>query len=615
MAVGTVEAVRVVLALTLLLLAGLPALPAAAQEPVTDVIVRFAPSADAQERGAARSQADVRRAAELPLAQTELVDPEPGVGVGEAVAALERDPDVLYAEPNWPRRAAAVPDDRFFGLQWGLRSTGQEVNGSPGLSGVDIDAASAWDTTVGNRAVVVAVIDSGTAVEHPDLAANVRRNPGESGTGEAANGRDDDDNGLADDVTGWDFVEGDAVPQDGDGHGTHVAGTIGAVGANAEGVTGVAQLASLLPVRALDDVGAGSVADVVTAYAYAARSGARVANLSYGGEGRSRAEFDALRAAGSVLFVAASGNGGEDGAGDDVDATPIYPCNHALVNVICVAASNRADELAAFSNFGATTVDVAAPGVDIASTVPGTESRPARYEYASGTSMAAPHVSGVAALALARAPGLTTAQLRAVVLGSAQGVPALQCKVLTGARVDAAEAVRAAGVVAAGGAAPSVGTTCPANAPADAAPGPTDSPTTPVPSPPAPEAPSGVGDRMAPELLLTSAATRRAAALRTSGLRVRVGCSEACSLTVTLTLDTATARRLGVRSRRVATVRTTFAAEGTKLVTLRATAVARRALLRRAARLGRSSRFVVRSAGRDGAGNAQAVSRTVTLRR
>ncbi len=585
---------------------------APAPAPTTEVIVRFAPGADARQRGEARADADVRREAVLPLAGAELVDPEAGVGVAQAVRDLERDPAVLYAEPNAPRVAFAAPNDRFFGLQWGLRNTGQLVRGTGGTPGADIDAPAAWDATTGSRTVVVGVIDSGADTAHPDLAANLWRNPGESGAGQATNGRDDDGNGFVDDVNGWDFVEKDAQPLDAEGHGTHVAGTVGAQGGNAIGVTGVAQSSSLMVLRSVGATGSGTVADVLTAYAYAARNGARVVNLSFGGDTGSRAERDAMTAASGVLFVAAAGNDGADN-----DTTGIFPCNYELVNVVCVGASDRNDALASFSNRGARTVDLAAPGVDIASTYPD-----GKYVYMDGTSMAAPHVTGVAALALARAPGLTVSQLRDVLLSSVDAVPGLRPVTVTGGRLNAARAVQAAASVASAGAstAPAsrtsgtAGSSPPEPSPPPAgAPAPAPTETSPPSAPAGPSPPvvattaAAARDRIPPRLTLRAARTLRSRTLRTRGLRATVNCSESCRLSVSLRLDAATARRLGLRSLRIAMQSATISRAGRRVVVLRLTAAAR-------ARLRGSGRATLLVTARDAAGNQHTRSQAVRLR-
>ncbi len=601
--------------LTILLLAGL-ALPATASAQLaapgpatpppapaaTGVIVRFAPGADVRERGEARAAADVRRTTGLPLARTELVEPAPGVSAATAVRRLEREPDVLYAEPDAPRQASAVvPTDALFGSQWALRNTAQ-FGGTPGA---DIDAPDAWEITTGDRSVRVAVIDTGLDLTHPDLAANVWSNPDER----PGNGVDDDGDGYVDDVSGWDWVQGDATPTDGHGHGTHVGGIIGAVGNNATGVAGIAWQSSLMALRVLDAQGSGTVADAVRAYAYAARAGARVANLSFGGAESSRAERDALAAASGVLFVAAAGNGGADV--DDNDAVPEYPCEYDLPNVVCVAASGTGDALTSYSNFGRTSVDLAAPGDQILSTWPGGGDK-----YLSGTSMAAPQVTGVAALALSVAPALTVAQLRAVLLGSVDRPPALACRVATSGRLDAAQAVRAAAGVAAGAPAPGVAEPCPAGGPAASAAPAAAAPAAPDPAPAATPAPAPApapatvltGAPRPLGLTLTAPRAIRAATLRGGGLPLHVGCTEACRLTVALTLDARTAGRLGLSARRVSTTTARLTRAGRRTLALRLRAAP-------GARLRGSGHLTLRVTATDAASRSRSRTQAVALRR
>ena len=392
------------LALLLCLPAGVPGAEpggptAPGSEAVTHVIVRFAADVSTRERADMRARADVERDATLPVRGLELVDPEPGVSVGAAVADLERMDGVVYAELDGIVRQAATPNDPLLSYEWNLTA---------------IRAPEAWDVTTGSAQVTVGVVDTGIDATHPDLAPNLWANQGESGGGRETNGLDDDGNGRIDDVHGWDFVSGDAQPQDGNGHGTHVSGTIAARGNDAIGVAGLNWSSALMPLRVLGDDGSGFVSDAITAYAYAARNGARVLNASLGGSRFSRAEHDALAAAPNTLFVVAAGNDGADN-----DATPEYPCDYDLANVVCVAASGHDDALASFSNYGPANVDLAAPGVDIASTWPG-----GRYALLDGTSMATPHVAGAAALLLAHDGTLTVAGLRAALLSSAARRPA-----------------------------------------------------------------------------------------------------------------------------------------------------------------------------------------------
>jgi thermitase len=531
--------------------------------PVTRVLVRFASDASPAQRADMRARADVERDATLAVRGLELVDPEPGVSVGAAVADLERMDGVLYAEPDGFVRQTATPDDPLLGWEWGLAA---------------IRAPEAWDVTTGSAQVTVAVVDTGIDAAHPDLSPNLWTNPGESGAGRATNGVDDDGNGRIDDVHGWDFVDGDAQPQDGNGHGTHVSGTIAARGNDGTGVAGVNWTAGLMPLRVLGNDGSGYVSDAVTAYAYAARNGARVVNASLGGDRFSRAEHDAIAAAPNTLFVVAAGN---DGA--DADTTPAYPCDYDLANVVCVAASDRDDALADFSNYGVRNVDLAAPGVDIASTWPG-----GQYALMDGTSMATPHVAGAAALLLAHDGGLTVAGLRAALLSSAHPSPALAGLVATGGRLDVAAAL-----------------SVPPAPPAPPAPPP---PAT-APAVVAPSAAASAADRTAPGVSLRiDRGTLRA--VRSRGLRVDLGASEACRARIEVRVDTRTAQRLHLTSRTIGRASVRLTAAGRRAVTVRVSTRVARAL-RSASRV----RVVASAVAVDAAGNHRGTERAATLRR
>jgi subtilisin family serine protease len=567
---------QTVLTLAALALALLPASAGAAERTVVpgEVIVRFADGATPAERIAARAAADARVDRSLPIAGAQLLSLEPGTTIAGAVAALERDDDVLYAEPNVIRRISATPDDPQFALLWGLANTGAAVRSKPATVDADIDGSEAYDITRGAGAVV-AVVDTGVALGHPDLAGSRWSNPRE-----LVNGLDDDRNGYADDTGGWDWVGDDADPSDENGHGTHVAGTVLARADNAVAVAGVAPAATLMPLRVLDANGSGPVADVAAAYRYAAAAGARIVNLSLGGPGLSRIERDAIAAAPRTLFAVAAGNRGTDN-----DAIPDYPCNHELPNIVCVTATSPADALPTFANRGAATVDLGAPGVDILST-----QRSGATGYLSGTSMAAPHVAGAAALVFSRAPGAAVADVRQALLSTVDPVSALAGKTVTGGRLNAA---RALGVGLAAEPPPP-----PAPLAAAAAP----------PPPPAPaRAPAPAADTAAP--LLRAAVTRRQrlSTVRRRGLRSRLTCSETCALEATLSVSSATARRLGLRARGPAMVvlgraSRTLAGGRSTTVTLRTSA----AVARRLARLP-SVRTTLAIVVRDRAGNARTI--------
>ncbi|MGM0452231.1 MAG: S8 family serine peptidase [Thermodesulfobacteriota bacterium] len=275
--------------------------------------------------------------------------------VDEALDIYQRDPDVAYAEPNYYRSYTSTkPDDDFFSRQWALDNTGQSVQDTTGKPGADIGAVEAWEISTGNKDVVVAVIDSGIDYHHPDLSDNIWKNEGEI----PDNGIDDDGNGYVDDVHGWNFGEQNNDPVDPYGHGTTVASTIAARGNNAMGISGVAWSAQVMPLRTGGANGLTTSA-IIEAVEYAEAMGADVINMSFGGEGRSQAEKDAIDST-SALVVCAAGN-----SGNDNDVTATYPGNYDCSNIISVAATNQNDQLAYFSNFGKNSVDVGAPGVNI----------------------------------------------------------------------------------------------------------------------------------------------------------------------------------------------------------------------------------------------------------
>ena len=361
------------------------------------------------------------------LHQVELPD---GLDVASALDAYRGDPNVLYAEPNYRVFATQTPNDPRYAELWGLNNAGQ----TGGTIDVDVDAPEAWDVTTGGN-TLIAVIDTGVDYTHEDLAANMWTNPGEA----PGDGIDNDGNGFIDDVHGYDFANDDGDPMDDQGHGTHVAGTIGAVGNNGIGVTGVNWNARIMAVKFLDSGGSGSTADAIDAISYATAQGAKISNNSWGGyEPFSQAMNDAIAAAGAAgqVFVAGAGNGNFLGFGQDNDVNPFYPASYNLDNIISVAAVDHNDERAVFSNFGATSVDLAAPGVDILSTRPGNA-----YAQLSGTSMATPHVAGVVSLVWQQHPEWTTTQVIHQVLSTVDPVDAMQGISVTGGRLNAASAV------------------------------------------------------------------------------------------------------------------------------------------------------------------------------
>jgi subtilisin family serine protease len=381
-----------------------------------------------------------------------------GMNVAQALVLLSSRSDILYAEPNYRVHRALVPNDPFFDQQWGLQNFGQTLAGDKGtisgIAGVDIAAAAAWEVGSGSSRMLVATIDSGIDYAHPDLAANIWHNPGESGldglgNDKAGNNIDDDGNGYIDDLYGWNFLADNRLPADDDvdGHGTHVAGIIGAVGDNALGVAGVNWSVQLMALKFLDRFGSGDLFNAVAAYNYAVKNGARIINASYTYPQScsfttpslsERNAIDAARAAG-VLVVAAAGN-----SGCNNDLYPFYPASHSLDNILSVAATDPRDNRATFSNTGANSVDLGAPGVNIYSTVrqalKGLDDQWG-YNYMSGTSMAAPFVSGSAALLWSQHPELSYTEIREALLLTVDIIPALQGRVVSNGRLNIGRAM------------------------------------------------------------------------------------------------------------------------------------------------------------------------------
>jgi subtilisin family serine protease len=400
------------------------------------VIVGFRPNVSLAGQADTLSRAGVKRIRRYPQIRSSLVAVGAGSTAG-AISDLESDPRVAYAEPNFTVRADAIPNDPFLPQPWGLNNTGQTVNWTTGTPDADIDAPEAWSVSTGSPDVTVAVIDTGVDVSHPDLAPNISVNPGEDCAGCRTNGVDDDGNGYVDDWRGWDFVNGDNNPTDDNGHGTHVAGTIAAAGNNGLGVAGVTWSSKVLPLKFLAADGTGSVADAISAILYARASGVPILSNSWGGDDFSQALLDAIQQtdASGELFVAAAGNDFTNN-----DSTPSYPSSYDSPNVLAVGASDQFDRKAWFSNYGARSVDLAAPGTNVYSTWRG-----GTYRFEDGTSMATPHVSGAAALAKAVFSGATGAGLKALLLRTVDPVPVLAGTTRTGGRLNVDHAVRCAG--------------------------------------------------------------------------------------------------------------------------------------------------------------------------
>jgi len=393
-----------------------------------------------------------------------------GESIDNIMASFEQEPALELAQPNYVYDLSEMPVmsveqtidsleagvladsgvladtlDPYYGLQWGLKNTGQ----SGGASGIDIDAESAWATTTGSSEIIVAVMDSGVDITHPDLVDSLWTNPDEI----AGNGIDDDGNGYIDDVHGWDFYNDYAVGDEEylpNFHGTHVAGIIAAQHNNI-GVRGVAPDIKIMPINFF---GYSSVdvkpndslrtSEIVIAMQYAQNEGARIMNASWGTNGFDQIMHDAM-AASSMLFVAAAGN---DGVNVETSRLANYPAAFDLPNIISIGAINNTGSLAYFSNYGAQRVHIAAPGAGIFNTIPESittlDNRPVSipgYASISGTSMAAPHVSGIAALLLSVNPDLTANDLKNIIISSNEPLGSLDKTIFSAGMADAKQAL------------------------------------------------------------------------------------------------------------------------------------------------------------------------------
>lgn len=430
-----------------------------------EVLVRFTDSASQDGENAAL--ADVSATVKETLTGIKVrVLKVPAGSVDSAVAKLNSKSAVRYAEPNFILHAepkpptktpvptptpcitcptptpvpptptptpmpAGVPNDPRFGDLWGLNNTGQVINTVAGTVGADIKALKAWGVTKGSTTIVVGMVDTGVDYNHPDLAANVWSNPGGI-------------NGCASGTHGFNAIIKTCDPFDDSdsGHGTHTSGTVGAVGNNSTGVVGVNWTVRVMGLKFLDSGGSGTTADAISAIDWAVNAkiagvNVRVLSNSWGGGAFDQALLDEINRASNngILFVASAGNDGLNN-----DTTPHYPSSYNTPNMVAVAATDNRDQLATFSNFGAKSVHLGAPGVDVLSTTPSNT-----YTFLSGTSMSAPHVSGAAALILS-APAfsnLTMSQLKTQILNTVDPISSLAGKTVTGGRLNAARAVGA----------------------------------------------------------------------------------------------------------------------------------------------------------------------------
>jgi subtilisin family serine protease len=409
-----------------------------------EVIVKFKQSSTANGRSSALSRIAGSVEEKIVTATMERFGDNEGVSVVstkldvmDAIAKLKENPDVVYAEPNYIYNHEATSNDTYYtnGSLWGMYGDGTSPANQYGSQ-----AGEAWAAGhTGSKSVVVGIIDEGAMYNHEDLAGNFWTNPYDP-----VDGIDNDGNGYVDDVHGWDFANNDNTTFDGssDDHGTHVSGTIGGIGGNGKGVAGVNWAVTLISAKFLGRNG-GTTANAIKAVDYITdlktRHGLNLVatNNSWGGGGFSQALQDAIERANAadILFVAAAGNGGSDGVGDNNDAVANYPSNYPNSNIIAVAALTSSGGLASYSNYGATQVDIGSPGSGIYSTVP-TKSGGSGYSSYSGTSMATPHVTGACALYASTHAGATGATIKNAILSSAVPTASLSGKCVTGGRLN-----------------------------------------------------------------------------------------------------------------------------------------------------------------------------------
>lgn len=337
-----------------------------------EILVKFKVSASSTNRASLKVNLGSSVLRNLNSIGVQQLKVRPGLSVQDAIKEYENRPEVEYVQPNYIYYLqSTTPNDPDYSNLWGLNNTGQTVDSVSGTSDADIDAPEAWDINTGSPSVIVAVVDSGVDYNHPDISGNIWSN-----SGEVINATDSDLNGFVDDVRGWDFVDNDNDPMDPQSHGTHVSGTIGAVGNNGSGITGVAWNTKIMPVRVLNSLGSGTTANIVLGYDYAVANGAKIINYSGGGSPggpTDQAMMDSISAANSagVLMVFVASN---DANNNDAGGTHVYPSDYPYDNIISVSATDQDDSLAWFSNYGATSVDVGAPGTNIYSLIPARES-------------------------------------------------------------------------------------------------------------------------------------------------------------------------------------------------------------------------------------------------
>jgi thermitase len=356
--------------------------------------------------------------------------------IQSVISELQQNEQVEYAEPNFIFHATATPNDPEYSRLWGMNNTGQPDEAAPtdktktGYPGFDIGAEKAWDITTGSSSIVIGIIDTGIDINNPELADNIWVNEKELN---GKTGVDDDGNGYIDDIHGYNFAEDKPEGLDNNGHGSHCAGTIGGTGNNGAGIVGVNWKIKMVPIKFLDASGGGTLVNAVKAVDYATKLGVNLTSNSWSGGNFTQALKDAIERAQAAgqLFVAAAGN---TAANNDVN--PGFPASYDLDNILSVAAVNNRGEMATFSCWGQKSVDIAAPGVNVLSTV-----LKGALQLYSGTSMAAPHVAGVAALVLSNEPKLSYLELKERLMNTSKKYAGLKLKTVSGGLVNAYHAL------------------------------------------------------------------------------------------------------------------------------------------------------------------------------
>jgi len=410
---------KVLLALLFVCIAGVPALSAPPASVPGQLLVKYVAGSSRTVKANVTRMLNTVVIRDYPTFNLQLVGLPADMTIEQGITAFQNLAGVAYVEPNYIYQACVIPNDPSYPSLWGMEKIG---------------APDAWDVTTGNQQIVVADIDTGVDYTHPDLAANMWINTGEI----PGNDIDDDNNGYVDDIYGINAIKGATPgdPMDDEGHGTHTAGTIGAIGNNGEGVVGVNWKVKIMALKFLDDKGEGDTADAITCFEYVLMMKQRGVNIrvtsnswgSLGGD--SQALEDAIDACGAVgiVNVCAAGNNYH---WDNDGWLPYYPASFPSPSIISVAASDQNDNIADFSNYGATSVDIAAPGVNILSTKLG-----GGYEPKSGTSMACPHVAGAAALMVSLLPDLSVADIKSLIMENGDPVNWTQTPTVTNKRLN-----------------------------------------------------------------------------------------------------------------------------------------------------------------------------------